>query len=72
MESPPDAAYRLLVEGAAAALPKEALALVLRHVPVPEIARLACVAGPVGQAFQDAWTVLQEHQPGPRYAPPSA
>ena len=42
--------------------------LVLRDLPVPELARLACVH----KAYRVAWRCLREQNPGKRYAPPSA
>ena len=50
------------------ALPPETHVLVLSHLCVPELARLACVH----KAFRVAWKRLQKQQPGSRYAPPSA
>ena len=50
------------------ALPPETHPLVLRHLPVPELARLSCVH----KAYFSAWQTLQKQHPGSRYAPPSA
>jgi ankyrin repeat protein len=49
-------------------LPPETHPLVLRHLPVPELARLSCVH----KAFHVAWKSLQGQLPGELYAPPTA
>jgi uncharacterized membrane protein YjjP (DUF1212 family) len=49
-------------------LPPETHPLVLRHLPVPELARVSCVH----KAFHVAWKSLQGQHDGERYAPPTA
>ena len=63
--APKDLAQFLLC--VAAALPTDDLALVLRHLPVVELARLACVH----KVFCLAWQRLQDQHPGGRYSRPS-
>jgi ankyrin repeat protein len=58
----------LLLQRVVTTLPPETHPLVLSHLPVPELARLACVH----KAFRVAWRSLQEQQPGGRYSLPSA
>ena len=48
--------------------PTTALVLILRPLPVPELARLSCVH----KNFLLAWRSLQVQHPGRRYAPLSA
>jgi hypothetical protein len=57
-----------LLELVATALPPETHPLVLRHLPMPELARLSCVH----KAFHVAWKSLQGQRDRERYAPPSA
>ena len=64
--SPAPGALSELLEQAAK-LPAAALVLVLRPLPMPELARPSCVQ----KAFLVAWRSLQELCPGRRYAPPS-
>jgi ankyrin repeat protein len=64
--SAPNALAKLLL-GIATDLPPDTHALVLRDLPVPELARLACVH----KAFRVAWRSLQQQHPGKCYAPPS-
>ena len=49
-------------------LPPDTHVLVLRHLPMPELARLSCVH----KAFHVAWRSLQKQQPGERFSPPAA
>ena len=57
----------LLLKRIVTTLPPETHALVLRHLPTPELARLSCVHN----AFGVAWRSLQQQHGGERYAPPS-
>jgi hypothetical protein len=57
-----------LLERVATKLPSEVLVLVLRPLPVVELARLACVH----KAFWVALQSLRQQHPGRRYAPPPA
>ena len=66
METAPDELAQVLLR-VVAVLPPETHALVLRDLPTPELARLACVH----PAFRDAWRDLQVQEPG-RHAPPTA
>ena len=70
MEVSPEAPSELalLLQRIATTLPPETHILVLRHLPVPELARLSCVH----KVFHVAWRSLQEQQPGERFAPPAA
>jgi ankyrin repeat protein len=58
----------VLLQKIVSTLPPETHPLVLRHLPVPELARLSCVH----KAFLVAWQTLQTQQPGERYSPPHA
>jgi hypothetical protein len=58
----------LLLRRIVTTLPPETHPLVLRHLPVPELARLSRVH----KAFHIAWRSLQLQHPGKRYAPPTA
>ena len=58
---------QLLERVAVTLAPNERL-LVLKGLPMPELARLSCVH----KAFHVAWRSLREQHPGRRYAPPSA
>jgi hypothetical protein len=49
------------------ALPLETHTLVLRHLPMPELARLSCVH----KALLVAWQELRRKHPGKRYDPPT-
>ena len=55
----------LLLERVATKLPPGVLVLVLKDLPMPELARLSCVH----KAFLVAWRCLQQQHPGPRLAP---
>ena len=57
----------LLLKRIVTTLPPETHALVLRHLPTPELARLSCVHN----AFGVAWRSLQQQHGAERYAPPS-
>jgi hypothetical protein len=57
-----------LLQRVVSTLPPEAHPLVLRHLPVPELARLSCVY----KAFHAAWKSLQGQHDGERYVPPTA
>jgi hypothetical protein len=58
----------LLLQRIVSTLPPETHALVLRDLPMPELARLSCAH----KAFRVAWRSLRDQQSGERYAPPSA
>jgi ankyrin repeat protein len=70
MESSPSAPNDLakLLLSIATDLPPDTHVLVLRDLPLPQLARLACVH----KAYRVAWWSLQQQHPGNRYAPPSA
>jgi hypothetical protein len=68
MELPPEAPNKLaqLLEQVIA-LPPETHTLVLRHLPMPELARLSCVH----KVLLVAWQQLRRQHPGKRYDPPT-
>jgi hypothetical protein len=69
MEPSPEAPNELaLLLQRVTALPPETHVLVLRHLPVPELARLSCVH----KAFRVAWQQLRREHPGGRFDPPTA
>jgi hypothetical protein len=65
--SAPNELAQLLLQ-VVSTLPPETHPLVLRHLPVPELARLSCVH----KALHVAWKSLQAQYPGKRYSPPTA